>query len=36
MPISGFLIMLFCLRAQLNVWTGAQVPVAPDAPTSTL
>jgi C4-dicarboxylate transporter DctQ subunit len=36
MPISGFLIMLFCLRAQLNVWTGAQVPVGPDAPTSTL
>lgn len=36
MPISGFLIMLFCLRAQLNAWTGVRPAAASDQPTSTL
>ena len=34
MPISGCLIMLFSLRAQLNRWTGAGDPTP--TPTSTL
>jgi len=35
MPVSGFLIMLFVLRAQLNQWAGIAGPTA-DTPTSTL
>lgn len=36
LPVSGFLIMLFTLRAQLNAWLGTGRAALPDAPTSTL
>ncbi len=36
MPVSGFLIMLFSLRAQLNEWAGLRPSAEPDAPTTTL
>jgi TRAP-type C4-dicarboxylate transport system permease small subunit len=36
MPVSGFLIMLFSLRSQLNAWAGLRPSAEPDAPTTTL
>jgi TRAP-type C4-dicarboxylate transport system permease small subunit len=36
MPVSGFLIMLFALRSQLNAWRGTGLAAGRDAPTSTL
>jgi TRAP-type C4-dicarboxylate transport system permease small subunit len=36
MPVSGFLIMLFALRSQLNAWLGTGLAAGRDAPTSTL
>jgi TRAP-type C4-dicarboxylate transport system permease small subunit len=35
LPLSGGLIMLFSLRAQLNHWAGVEEPATP-TPTSTL
>jgi TRAP-type C4-dicarboxylate transport system permease small subunit len=36
MPVSGFLIMLFVVRSQLNAWLGTGPAAGRDAPTSTL
>jgi TRAP-type transport system small permease protein len=36
LPVSGFLIMLFALRSQLNAWLGTGHAVAREMPTSTL
>ena len=35
MPLSGFLIMLFAVRSQLNSWLGTGLPVERDAPSTT-